>query len=231
MKSNKAAINFSFEKRKLAILPIGSIEQHGPYLPIDCDLRIAQMLAEKLAHTFQEEDTLLLPAIPFSCSWGHKGLGTIAFNISTLSAVLHDIAYSLKTWKTPYLLILVNWHGGNSALASLATEITAREDIPTAVIPSTSQVGRAGGSSNITQAEDVHAGAIETSIIQAYWPELINSNIPTSAHCEPDIAPAEVQATLQSIGTYSITERGIWGAPEQANPDKGRELIETLIKN
>ncbi len=216
------------EKRKVILLPIGSCEQHGPYLPIDTDLRIAQLLANKVAKAFSEEDTLLLPAMPFSCSWEHKGLGTLALTVGTLAAMLHDIAYSLKTWRVPVLLILVNWHGGNDMLASLAAEITAHEGIPTAVLPSTSQVNRAGEQSNITHAKDIHAGAIETSIVQAYWPDLVALPIPECAHYEPEISPAKVQSVLQSIGSYSITKKGIWGAPEHADAEKGYALIEAL---
>jgi len=223
---NQPAPQLLTTSRRLVILPIGSCEQHGPYLPIDTDLRIAQLLAENLALQFS--DALLLPALPFSCSWEHKGLGTIALTVSTVAATIHDIAYSLKTWETPNALIIVNWHGGNDVLASLAAEITAREGVPTAVIPSLTQVGKAWDTSTITTAKDIHAGAVETSVVQAYWPELIVGNIPRSAHCEPVITPAKPQAVLQSLGSHIITRDGIWGAPEDADPYKGRLLIETL---
>jgi creatinine amidohydrolase len=229
MYTNQPAPEMYQKTYRIAVLPIGSYEQHGPYLPVDTDLRIAQLLAEKTTQTFSKSDVLLLPALPFSCSWEHKGLGTIALSISTLTATLHDIAYSLQTWKVPTLLILVNWHGGNDLLGALATEITARENIPTAVIPSVAQVGKAGDKSNITEAKDIHAGAIETSIIKAYWPELITKPIPDNAHCEPNIAPTKAQAVLQSLGSYAVTKAGVWGAPEQADEAKGKALIENLI--
>jgi len=231
MYTDQPAPHIRTETRRLVILPIGSCEQHGPYLPIDTDLRIVQLLAEKLAQSFLGKDALLLPAIPFSCSWEHKGLGTLALNVGTLAAVIHDVAQSLKTWNVPVFFILVNWHGGNDILAPLATEITAREGIPTAVIPAISQVGKAWDESHITSAKEIHAGAVEASIIQAYWPELLKGPIPEAAHCEPEIAPAKAQAVLQAIGSYSITQEGIWGAPEQTNAEKGRALIDTLVRD
>lgn len=228
MRTDQPVLHLPTPSRRLVILPLGSCEQHGPYLPIDTDLRIAQLLAEKLTNTFPDSEALLLPAIPFSCSWEHKGLGTIALNVSTLAAVLHDIAHSLKNWTTPVLLMIINWHGGNSLLGSLATEITAQEEIPTAVINAISEAGRIWNRSRITSIDDIHAGAMETSIIQAYWPETVKDHIPTTAHCVPDVAPATVQSVLQALGSYTITPNGIWGAPEQANVDKGKELIDTL---
>jgi creatinine amidohydrolase/Fe(II)-dependent formamide hydrolase-like protein len=226
--THQPATSLQAQSRRVVILPIGSCEQHGPYLPIDTDLRIAQLLAEKLASSLAD-DALLLPPLPFSCSWEHRGLGTVALNVTTLAAIVHDVARSLKAWSTPFLLILVNWHGGNDLLGALATEITATEGIPTAAIPSTAQVGKAWDESGMTTAKDIHAGAIETAIIQAYWPDLVQP-IPRTAHCEPDITPAKVQPVLQSIGSYASTEQGIWGAPEDADAGRGMELIEKLSR-
>lgn len=215
----------------LLILPIGSYEQHGPYLPLDTDLRIASLLAEQLAKTFPPDRVLLLPALPYSCSWEHKGPGTLALTVGTLAAVIHDLAQSLKTWQFPALLLLVNWHGGNDLLGALATEITARDDIPTAAIPSVSQVGQFWEQSGITAAKDIHAGAVETSVIQAYWPELLPHAIPETAHDEPQIEAAKVQPVLQALGSSAVTREGIWGAPEQADASKGRQLIESLVSS
>lgn len=234
MDTSKAAPFLKSKERKIAILPIGSCEQHGPFLPVDTDLRIARLLAENLEKSFLDIssniETVLLPPISFSCSWEHKGVGTIALNISTVAAILHDVARSLKAWEMPFLLIVVNWHGGNDFLGALTTEITATEFVPAAVIPSTAQIGRAWDESNITSAKDIHAGAIETSIIQAYWPEIIVSPPPQTAHCEPKIAPVKTQAVLQALGSYAVTREGIWGAPEQSNPEKGKLLIDNLVK-
>jgi creatinine amidohydrolase/Fe(II)-dependent formamide hydrolase-like protein len=215
------------QTHRVVILPIGSCEQHGPYLPIDTDLRIARLLAEKLSLSFAA-DALMLPALPFSCSHEHRGLGTIALDISTVAAFVHNVARSLKTWGTPCLLVLVNWHGGNDLLGALATEITSTEYLPCTAIPSTAQVGRAWDESNMTRAKDIHAGAVETAIIRAYWPDLVPESILPSAHCEPDISPAKVQPVLQAIGSYAATDQGIWGAPEDADVKRGVELIEKL---
>ena len=104
------------------------------------------------------------------------------------------------------------------------------EGIPTAAIPSTAQVGKAWDQSGMTGAQDIHAGAIETAILRAFWPDLVQP-LPETARCEPDIAPAKVQPVLQSIGSYASTAQGIWGAPEDADTGKGKELIEKLSRD
>jgi len=153
----------------------------------------------------------------------------LALNIQTLAAILHDLAKSLHTWDTTVLLILVNWHGGNDLLGALATEISATEDIPTAAIPAVSQVGKAWDESGITSAKDIHAGAVEASIVHAYWPELIAGKITANDHCEPDISPAKAQAVMQALGIRAVTDQGTWGAPEEADMTKGKQLIDNLV--
>src|SRR4051794_14806945 len=120
MRTDKSVTQISACKRKIVIQPIGSCEQHGPYLPLDTDLRIAELIADKLDKRFSDNSLLKLPAIPFSCSWEHKGTGMISLSVITLAGVIHDIAKSLKTWDAQYILVLLNWHGGNSMLGSLA---------------------------------------------------------------------------------------------------------------
>ena len=225
---DQPAPRLHMENRTIVVLPIGSCEQHGPHLPVDTDLRIAQLIAEKLTEAFSPEKVILLPAIPFSCSWEHKGPGTIALNTSTISALLYDIAYSLKAWNMPVFLVLLNWHGGNSTLAPLATEITAREHIHTTVIQALSLASSSWTDKNNISFPDVHAGMIETSIVQAYWPDLVT-------HFEdidflPDVEPASAQSVFQALGIYAVSKTGVWGKPQQADPEKGKLIIDTAVK-
>ncbi len=230
MHTDQPAPRFQAEKRRVVLFPIGSCEQHGPFLPIDTDLRIAALLTEKVANLLSEH-VVVLPALPFSCAHEHRGLGTIALDISTVSAFVHNVARSLKSWGTPFMLVLLNWHGGNDLLGALATEITSTESLPCAAIPSLAQVGKAWDESGMTAAKDIHAGAIETALVRAYWPELVVEPIPQVAHCEPHISPAKVQPVLQALGTYAATAQGIWGAPEDADVSRGRELLEKLSQD
>jgi creatinine amidohydrolase/Fe(II)-dependent formamide hydrolase-like protein len=142
MYMDQPALRLQTEQRCVVLLPIGSCEQHGPFLPLDTDLRIAELLAKNVANRLSDT-AILLPALPFSCSHEHRGLGTIALDISTVSAFVHNVARSLKTWGMPLLFVLLNWHGGNDLLGALAAEITSTESLPCAAIPSPAQVGKA----------------------------------------------------------------------------------------
>ena len=219
------------EGRKIVLLPIGSYEQHGPHLPVDTDLRIAQLVADQLCQSFPDKNIVLLPAIPFSCSWEHKGLGTIALGTTTISSILYDVAQSLSEWKIPVVLVLLSWHGGNSALSSIATEISARIDIPTMFIPAISIASEKWNEVTHTTFIDAHAGALETSIIYAQWPGLVDQHPGLeNLDCVPDIEPLGVQSIFQALGIYGISKSGIWGKPQQAKPEEVQKIIEYVIE-
>jgi creatinine amidohydrolase/Fe(II)-dependent formamide hydrolase-like protein len=215
--------------RQVIILPIGSCEQHGPYLPLDTDLRIAELIANELQKKFSEDQSIKLPALPFSCSWEHQGPGMISLRTTTLANIIYDTVQSLKSWNIPFMLVLINWHGGNSILSSLTTEITAREKIPTMVFHTLTEASQIWASTFEECFDDVHAGTIETSIIQAYWPELLKEEVLSNADYKPDIASIPTQTAIQAFGIVSLTQEGIWGTPTLADHTKGKVVIDKLI--
>lgn len=232
MKADQPAQSLLKAQRKLIILPVGACEQHGPYLPIDTDLRIAQLIAEKLESKTTENECLLLPAIPFSCSWEHKGTGTIALSHTTIVSIIHDIAYNLKAWADPNLFILLNWHGGNNFLSSLAAEITAKENIPTIAVNAISETSMMWARKHREDdIDDIHAGGLETAIIKAYWPDLVDNNIPKSAKYQVPVSPSIMHFALQAFNTRSITRDGIWGDPSLAKAEEGKDVIEKVTQN
>jgi creatinine amidohydrolase/Fe(II)-dependent formamide hydrolase-like protein len=124
--------------------------------------------------------------------------------------------------------VLLNWHGGNSTLASLTTEITAREGIPTTAIQALSLGSKIWNDNDPIFFPDVHAGMIETSIVQAYWPELVAKFDDLDFVSDTD--PAEPQSVFQALGIYAISKTGVWGKPQQSNAEKGRVVIDAVVK-
>jgi creatinine amidohydrolase len=99
---------------RLAILPVGSCEQHGPNMTFETDTAIAQGLAEQLGQRLYPE-ALVVPVVPCGVSPHHMSFaGTITLRPETLEAVLWDVVASLKSHGLRHFLI-VNGHGGNRA--------------------------------------------------------------------------------------------------------------------
>jgi hypothetical protein len=79
---------------RVAVLPVGSFEQHGDFLPLITDTVVASLIARRLS---AEYGLFLLPPITVSCSHEHSGFaGTVSISASTLAAVVTDVAESLR---------------------------------------------------------------------------------------------------------------------------------------
>ncbi len=99
----------------IAVLPIGSFEQHGTYLPLSTDTVIAVTISGELA---AEYPVMQLPPITLSCSHEHSAWpGTTSISASTLFSVVNDVADSV-TRSGLSALVLINAHGGNYGLIS-----------------------------------------------------------------------------------------------------------------
>ena len=105
------------------MLPIGSFEQHGTYLPRSTDTVIAVTISGELA---AEYPVMQLPPITLSCSHEHSVWpGTTSISAATLFSVVNDVADSV-TRSGLSALVLVNAHGGNYVLSNIVQEASAK---------------------------------------------------------------------------------------------------------
>ncbi len=105
----------------ILVLPLGAVEQHGPHLPFNTDLVIAERCAEAaVAAAGEALDLWLLEPLAYTKSNEHAGTpGTVWLGPETMLRVLDDIGRSLAA--TPARkLALLNGHGGNSSLLNVA---------------------------------------------------------------------------------------------------------------
>ena len=103
----------------LLALPVGSLEQHGPHLPLDTDTRIAVALAHRLART--RPDIFVAPAVGYGASGEHAGFaGTLLIDHAVLADVLMELVRSARGSFAG--VVLVSTHGGNREGLSLVME-------------------------------------------------------------------------------------------------------------
>ncbi|HET9719814.1 MAG TPA: creatininase family protein [Solirubrobacteraceae bacterium] len=152
-----------------AIVPLGSIEQHGPHLPTGTDFFAATAIAEAVA---EQVDALVLPLCPLGVTPMHMPYpGTISLQPQSLHNVLVDIGSSIAQHGCSQLVIL-NWHEGNIPTLALVAEHLHREEKLSVVVVQACYVAEerfgptAGGLT--------HGGKIEAWSVLACHPELVH---------------------------------------------------------
>ncbi|MFF6942407.1 creatininase family protein [Streptomyces lavendulae] len=208
---------------RVALLPIGSYEQHGAYLPLITDTAIACIITRELAAAYP---VMALPPISIACSHEHGTWpGTVSISARTLHAVITDIASSLEA-SGVRKLVLVNAHGGNYVLSNIVQEANLTEP-RMSLFPQgrewNSAREHAGLSSNAH--DDMHAGEIETSILLHSEPDLVRPGYEAADHDASD------RPFLLTLGMKAYTKSGVIGFPSQATAEKGAAVLRSLTES
>lgn len=206
--------------RQVAVLPVGSFEQHGPYLPLATDTLVACAIAREIAAAYPVH---LLPPVTISCSHEHAAWpGTVSISSVTLHAMVKDIAESLRRSGVE-ALVLVNGHGGNYVLGNVVQE-SAGSGVRMALFPALEdwEAARERAGVRTSLLSDMHAGEIETSILLHCHPELVRPGYETTDFIADD------RRHLLTLGMSAYTESGVVGRPSLASAEKGKQLLATL---
>ena len=208
----------------LAILGIGSCEQHSHHLPIETDFFFAEKISLEVA---EELSACYLNPLPYSTSLEMRGFaGTVTLQPETLQRVVTDIARSTSEWEIRYLA-LINAHGGNFILNPTARAWNMDGLLPRILLIDY-YLGLTGTHPNL------HAGDVETSMMLHLAPEKVRLDR------RQDFVPEWSRPDLTHLGMKKICPEGVWGLPSRATAEKGEtwfregidycvERIETLM--
>ncbi len=196
---------------RTVLVPVGSLEQHGPHLPLDTDARIAAAVARRAADG--NPALLLAPPVAYGASGEHEGFpGTLSIGHEALRQVLVELGRSAAAWASR--LVFVNGHGGNLPTVPAAVATLRHEGRDVAwfgcAVP--------GG--------DAHAGRTETSILLELDPAVVR----TEAARAGNIAPLrELLPALRRGGVTAVSRNGVLGDPAGATATEGRRLLDDMV--
>jgi len=215
---------------RLAIIPTGSCEQHGPNLAMRTDTTRAREIAGLLAHRLYPR-VLVCPEVPVGVSYHHMNFaGTLTLQPETFIAVLVDMARSLKQHGIDQVLFL-NAHGGN------------RHSLGIAVVKLHHELGvRAawvGCGTDLSRdlleergASPIRGHACEGEVAQSW--HLDASLVKVDA-----LSPGELKDTPYQKRPWwgevfwrfdDITGNGALGDATKASPQLGRDMTELVLR-
>ena len=228
------------ELRKLAddnaivILPIASMEQHGPHLPVMTDTRLGQEIAHRAARkAYSHRAVVVAPVVWSGLSEHHMPFGgTLTLSHDTFRRVVRDLIEAITRQGFKDILIS-NSHGGNIiAMQQILDELAPTSK---ATLVATTYVMEAGADLSRyleDQPSVMHAGEAETSMMLVCQPDLVDmSNI-------SKLASPEGGKNFLSAGQSSyrwrpfahMTENGLAGNPARSNAAKGEKMLEAGAK-
>ncbi|MBN2071694.1 MAG: creatininase family protein [Candidatus Krumholzibacteriota bacterium] len=217
----------------VAILPVGSIEQHGPHLPLDTDAFDADYLAQRIAEACSSPKPLVLPGISYGVSYEHTDFkGTLGISNNTLSRLIYDIGISAAK-NGINKLVIVNGHGGNMPALNYAAQMITR-DTKIFVCVDTGETSDVDIYRLAETSEDIHAGEIETSTSLAIRPHLVKmdkakKNIPRFS--SRYLFFSSKRNVPWYVHTKRISKDGVIGDPTKASAEKGEQMWRAMISH
>src|SRR5262245_43369610 len=154
----------SLQADSVLCLPMGSIEQHGPHLPLNTDCIIAEALTRRIvARWGDEHDLWQLPLVPVGLSREHAWApGTLSLTVLSMTAYLRDLASEIVRAMPARNLLIVNGHGGNRGiLEALTREMSGDFHLNVATL----HLGAMMSPETGADIPEIHAGKDETSVM------------------------------------------------------------------
>ncbi len=208
---------------RLAVIAPGSVEQHGPHLPLGTDAFAADALAEEVARKL---DSVLVPLSPVGVSPYHLSwVGSLSFKPQTLIAMIEDVCECLAAHGVARVLF-VNWHEGNSPTLRVAGDSVQRKFKQTVVIAESHLITH-----NLfgERAQLTHAGNMETAAVLMVDPALVDLSKATNPtpQAEGDAGHAiyrqrEVYPIMRDF--HQVAHTGWYGKPEEATLELAAEI-------
>jgi creatinine amidohydrolase len=220
-------------KDAIVILPVASLEQHGPHLPVEVDSILGETVAARTAAKVAERGqvALVLPVLWTGLSEHHMSFGgTVTLDNAAFAALIEGVVRSVMRHGFKRI-VLLNAHGGNeNALRTITDDLTPKLGLP--LVQFTYWYAAAVAIAKLldTQGGLQHACEAETAMMMAIRPDLVAiDRIPLAkANTTPDVSDVVGGGVYRWRSIGSRSGSGVIGNPEAATPEKGERLFEAI---
>jgi creatinine amidohydrolase len=220
----------ALDNRPVVIVPVGSVEQHGPHCPMDVDISIPYHLAIRTADAIDDFPVIVAPPVTYGFTHYNMGeVGTITLGLEVFIAVLCDVCRSI--WANGFhRIIMVNGHGGNLAPAWTASVKLAEEDVwALAITYWNMATDELLAWSEADNGSIGHGGEWETSLQLYLRPHLIDESLRVKDEWRMKFSP-DVQRYAVFPERRREMQNGVMGDPFVATAEKGERLFNVLLE-
>jgi creatinine amidohydrolase len=224
-------MNDAIELEKVVLLPTGSTEQHGPHLPLDTDLFLAESVCRELGRRAPDR-VLVLPGIPYGLNMHHFDFpGSIHIEPQHFIDFCVDVLKSVAFHGFRRMAV-VNGHGSNMPMADLVARRIVLETPSICCAFGYYHMGQEESRRGLESGVYAHADEWETSLYLHFAPDRVRMD---RAVADGD----RVGRTMTSDSTTSVrfndfwgrwTKTGVHGDPLRATPAKGARILEAIMK-
>ena len=209
------------KRKTVALIPVGSIEQHGPHLPVSTDSDIVSHIAKQVS---DKNGFLLLPTLQYGVSFEHHPFFNMSVSTSTLQKILIELCISLSKNHVNTIIILNGHHGNQNALKKLQNKVFKKTGVKQRIFVYSYW--------HFMKRKFDHAGFVETSIMLAISDKVLMNK--AKKGLIPDNLSKKKLNLLNKRANksfISVTENGVWGDPTTATQKDGRVILDEIISN
>lgn len=205
------------------ILPIGSVEQHGPHLPIGTDYILAESFAQAIG---KEMDCLVLPVQAYSTCYEHRGkMGSFWMKPETMYRVIDDLVTGMRNQGFKRIIVLLS-HGGIFIADPVIRELNSLyPDIDVIKLNLIDFYLSKETSKYLECDNNLHAGEIESSLMMFLRKEYFRKEKAV------DFIPDIPRSYLNNFPLLKVSPHGVWGKPSLGTEEKGKNIFNTVVKS
>ncbi len=224
------------EDEPVIVLPVGSVEQHGPHLSIYTDTLLpTAVLGAALVRLEDDERIYFLPPLAYGVSIEHSGLGgTITLRSTTFLSLIGDILHSLAQIGMKKV-VLLNGHGGNINLLGVAAR-EAHIDTGMDIFIASTGALISPESLSLPKKEcdqGIHAGAVETAVIWKIYPDWVRDDERAREYPQfhSDLLELSLEGRIPLAWmTRDLSRTGILGDATLATPELGEQVFTEMVQ-